>query len=48
MASGESSSDSNSLRQLETPVLDANERLVEWVVDLFLTDIKKIVSAINR
>ena len=47
VASGshDGSSDSASLAHCEAPFLDANERLVAWIVDVFVKDMKKIVSA---
>ncbi|CAB9503263.1 Receptor-type guanylate cyclase gcy [Seminavis robusta] len=42
VASGESS-EAKSAQLSDTPTLSADERLVEWVVDLILYDIKKIL-----
>jgi hypothetical protein len=47
-ASGEESSDTKSAAPSDTPILAASERLVEWVVDLFVQDMKKLVSKVRR
>jgi hypothetical protein len=43
-ALGGKSSETTSVGPSDTPIVAANERLVDWVVDLFVQDIKKLVS----